>query len=69
VGDHLLFSFLTTEPNRVVAPIHPKAMPVLLLDHAAVEQWLTGGNVEAVALLRPAPDEAIELLPVKTPPF
>jgi putative SOS response-associated peptidase YedK len=30
VGTHLLFSFLTTEPNAVVAPIHPKAMPVIL---------------------------------------
>jgi len=26
VGDHLLFSFLTTEPNKVVATVHPKAM-------------------------------------------
>jgi putative SOS response-associated peptidase YedK len=25
-----LFAFLTTEPNAVVAPIHPKAMPVIL---------------------------------------
>jgi putative SOS response-associated peptidase YedK len=25
-----LFGFLTTEPNGVVAPIHPKAMPVNL---------------------------------------
>jgi putative SOS response-associated peptidase YedK len=27
-----LFAFLTTEPNAVVAPIHPKAMPVILDD-------------------------------------
>ncbi|MEL7454873.1 MAG: SOS response-associated peptidase family protein, partial [Pseudomonadota bacterium] len=27
VGDWELFAFLTTEPNEVVAPIHPKAMP------------------------------------------
>jgi putative SOS response-associated peptidase YedK len=66
VGDHLLFSFLTTEPNQVVAPIHPKAMPVLLLDEAAVEQWLTGSSEEALALQKPAPDDAIELLPVET---
>jgi len=62
VGDHLLFSFLTTEPNAVVAPIHPKAMPVLLLDQAAVEQWLTGSEAEALALQQPANDDAIELL-------
>jgi putative SOS response-associated peptidase YedK len=64
VGDHLLFSFLTTEPNQVVAPIHPKAMPVLLLDKAAVEQWLTGSSEEALALQRPAADDALELLPI-----
>ena len=29
-GRHLLYGFLTTEPNDVVAPIHPKAMPVIL---------------------------------------
>jgi putative SOS response-associated peptidase YedK len=25
-----VFGFLTTEPNAEVAPIHPKAMPVIL---------------------------------------
>jgi len=29
-GDHQLFAFLTTEPNGVVKPIHPKAMPAIL---------------------------------------
>ena len=29
-GEHELFGFLTTEANAVVAPIHPKAMPVIL---------------------------------------
>src|SRR3984957_32585 len=28
--EHELFGFLTTEPNSVVAPIHPKAMPMIL---------------------------------------
>jgi hypothetical protein len=28
-GPHLVYGFLTTEPNAVVAPIHPKAMPVI----------------------------------------
>jgi putative SOS response-associated peptidase YedK len=26
----LVYGFLTTDPNAVVAPIHPKAMPVIL---------------------------------------
>ena len=29
-GEHELFGFLTTEANAIVAPIHPKAMPVIL---------------------------------------
>jgi putative SOS response-associated peptidase YedK len=28
-GPHLVYGFLTTTPNSVVAPIHPKAMPVI----------------------------------------
>src|SRR5258706_10850086 len=29
-GPHLVYGFLTTEPNAIVEPIHPKAMPVIL---------------------------------------
>ncbi|MDB5566223.1 MAG: hypothetical protein JWP84_2789 [Tardiphaga sp.] len=29
-GDHRLYGFLTTERNGMVAPVHAKAMPVLL---------------------------------------
>jgi hypothetical protein len=29
-GPHQVYGFLTTTPNAVVAPIHPKAMPVIL---------------------------------------
>jgi putative SOS response-associated peptidase YedK len=29
-GPHNVYGFLTTSPNAVVAPIHPKAMPVIL---------------------------------------
>src|ERR1700730_3585662 len=49
-GDHLLYSFLTTEANAAVAPIHPKAMPVLLLTEQDRETWLTGGVKQALAL-------------------
>jgi putative SOS response-associated peptidase YedK len=65
VGDHLLFSFLTTEPNAVVAPIHPKAMPVLLRDSAAMERWLTASNDDALELQKPAPDDALILQPIE----
>ena len=29
-GPHLVYGFLTTSPNAVVEPIHPKSMPVIL---------------------------------------
>jgi putative SOS response-associated peptidase YedK len=32
-----LFGFLTTEPNDVVGPLHPKAMPVILRDTEEIE--------------------------------
>ena len=58
-GNHMVFSFLTTEPNSVVAPVHPKAMPVLLLTEADRETWLTGSLEDALALQRPASDDAV----------
>ena len=32
-----VFAFLTTEPNAVVAPIHAKAMPVILTTSEELE--------------------------------
>ncbi len=39
VGKHLLFSFLTTEPNGGVQPLHDKATAVLIRTKDEVEQW------------------------------
>ena len=39
-GDHGLLGFLTTEANAVVAPVHPKAMPVILTTPEEVHLWL-----------------------------
>ncbi len=36
-----LFTFLTTEPNKEVGEIHPKAMPVILTTPKEVETWMT----------------------------
>jgi putative SOS response-associated peptidase YedK len=33
-GEHMLYGFLTTEPNAVVQPVHSKAMPVMLTEPA-----------------------------------
>jgi putative SOS response-associated peptidase YedK len=35
VGEHTLFSIMTTEPNGLVEPIHEQAMPVLLMTSEA----------------------------------
>src|SRR5436853_2011306 len=48
-----LFGFLTTQPNRVVAEIHPKAMPVVLKEPDEIETWLTAPTEEALKLQRP----------------
>ena len=49
-GDHVLFSFLTTEANELVRPVHAKAMPVVLTDQAAREEWLNAppDDIEAI---------------------
>ena len=62
VGQHLLFSFLTTEPNTVVAPAHTKAMPVLLLTESDRETWLTGAVDAALALQHPAAKDALRIV-------
>jgi putative SOS response-associated peptidase YedK len=62
VDEHLLFRFLTTAPNSVLALVHAKAMPVLLLDEAARETWLTGSLEAALALQRSSPDNALRIV-------
>lgn len=55
-----LFAFLTCPPNDVVARVHPKAMPVILVEPDDWQAWLQGAS--AAELQRPLPDEALELL-------
>ena len=39
-GPHLVYGFLTTAPNAIVEPIHPKAMPVILTTPEECAVWL-----------------------------
>jgi putative SOS response-associated peptidase YedK len=57
-----LFAFLTTEPNAVVAPIHPKAMPVILTMPEEVETWLNAPVPQAMTLQRPLADDALKIV-------
>ena len=57
-----LFAFLTTDPNAVVAPIHPKAMPVILTKPEEIEAWMRAPAKEALGFQRPLPDDALRIV-------
>jgi putative SOS response-associated peptidase YedK len=61
-GEHQLFGFLTTEANATVAPIHAKAMPVILTTPDEFDRWLEADNIDALALQRPLPDDALRIV-------
>ena len=54
-----LYAFLTTTPNAVVAPIHPKAMPVILTEPDEFDTWLNAPWDVAKELQRPLADDAL----------
>lgn len=60
--EHRLFSFLTCEPNGVVGPIHPKAMPVILTSEDEIDTWLTAPAEVALGLQRPIPDDTLQIV-------
>ena len=61
-GEHHLFAFLICEANGVVAPIHPKAMPVLLTTPDEFETWMTAPAEEALRLQRPLDDALLSIV-------
>lgn len=54
------YGFLTTEPNAIVEPIHPKAMPVILHDDD-FERWLSEPWSELQDTVAPYPSQLMRI--------
>jgi putative SOS response-associated peptidase YedK len=50
------------EANAVGAPIHPKAVPVILTRPEEVALWLAADAPKTLELHRPFPDDALRIV-------
>ncbi len=57
-----IFAFLTTEPNKLVGAIHPKAMPAILTTRDEIDIRMNAPPEEALKLQRPMPDDALVIV-------
>lgn len=60
-GGWITHTMVTTTPNKLVEPVHPTRMPVIL-DPQDYETWLYGTPAEAAELLRPFPAEKMRVV-------
>ena len=61
-GRHRVYSFLTTDPNAVVQPVHAKAMPVILTTPEQCDMWLDGDTATAIKLQAPAEADTLTVV-------
>jgi putative SOS response-associated peptidase YedK len=59
-GGRSAYAFLTCEPNPLVAPIHPKAMPVMLQPED-YDRWLGAETSDACSLAQPFPSQLMKV--------
>jgi putative SOS response-associated peptidase YedK len=57
-----LFAFLTTDPNKEVGALHPKAMPVILTTSEEIDLWMTVPAEEALKLQRPLLEGSLKIV-------
>jgi putative SOS response-associated peptidase YedK len=60
-GEMRSFAFLTTEPNSLIAPVHPKAMP-LILHPEDYDVWLSADWTQARRVVEPYPSQLMSAI-------
>ena len=57
-----VFAFMTTQPNKLVATVHPSRMPVLLASPEVHDVWLNGIPEAAYDLVESYPADQMEIV-------